>query len=457
MSALAKYALFKGAIVSGSDANDSPVLKELAKCCKVVVGEDPSLVDGVDAVVYTSAISMQNPTLARAKSLGIPTFERRQFLSLVSKDFSKTVAVGGTHGKTTVTAMLIHVLKDVNADFSAHVGGETEFGNFVHNGNQLFVTEACEYKGSFLDLNPYMSVVLNAELDHPDCYKNMDELALVFWKFLQKAQVRVVATEVLNIWQSGHICINENEKTMLSWLGDVEKLCKISNGQKGVMVFSNDNVDIWTCQHIDSDCNGKKCSHMEIYKNGTNMGVVRLLDSPHSQQNTLAVTAILDHFGISVEQVDNSLSTFKGVKRRNEVVGSFRGAKVVFDYAHHPTQIEGILSTYNNKNLVVFQPHTYSRTKAYFDDFVTALVGADTLIVVDTYGARESACDGVESVELAKEISTKFASTKVYHAKTHRETIDLVNKVCFGFDNLLFLGAGDIYELKDKLDYDKQG
>jgi UDP-N-acetylmuramate--alanine ligase len=169
------------------------------------------------------------------------------------------------------------------------------------------------------------------------------------------------------------------------------------------------------------------------------------------------VTAILDYFGISVEQVDISLSTFKGVKRRNEVAGSFRGAKVVFDYAHHPTQIEGILSTYNNKNLVVFQPHTYSRTKAYFDDFVTALSKADTLIVVDTYGARESACDGVESVELAKEISTKFASTKVYHAKTHLETIDLVNKVCFGFDNLLFLGAGDIYELKDKLDYDKQG
>ena len=458
MSALAGYLCQKGGAVSGSDREESMTLDRLKKCCNVYVGERPQFVDGVDMVVYSSAVNPRNTELERAISLGIPTYERRQFLAMVADDFSRTVAVGGTHGKTTVSAMIIHVLKTLNANFSAHVGGETEYGNFVCNGNDLFVTEACEYKCSLLDLNPYMSVVLNAELDHPDCYENLEDLYKVFLTFLSKARVKVFPAD-FDICKYGHICTKDNEKTL--W----QDACRYASknpdkkGEKSVIVLSNDKVDIWTEEYMGDgkDTHGQHHSQMVVFKNGHRCMETCLYDnSPNTPFNTLVVIAVLDHFGIGAEEVSKSLLTFKGVKRRNEAVGRLSGARVVFDYAHHPTQIDGMLSTYEGKNLVVFQPHTYSRTRAYFDDFVLSLSKADTLIVMDTYGAREVEADGISSEVLAKAVATKSVKTKVYHAKTDNEVVDLVKTLCYGHDNLLFLGAGDIYSLKEQLDLDRQ-
>ena len=158
--------------------------------------------------------------------------------------------------------------------------------------------------------------------------------------------------------------------------------------------------------------------------------------------------------GIEFCQVSNNVESFGGVKRRNQLAGKINGAQVVFDYAHHPTQIRGMLAQYEGKKLVVFQPHTYSRTKAYFDDFVRELSRADKLIIMATYGAREVNEDGVDGDALVAEILTKFAKHDVYHLKTTDEALEMVRKLCFDMDYALFLGAGDIYDLMSQLDYD---
>ena len=173
MSALAKYVVNNGGAVSGSDRERTACTNDLENIFPVNYGENPKVVDGASKVVYSSAISEDNLELKRARELKIPTFERHEFLGEISNGFQKTVAVAGTHGKTTVTALVTEGLKNLKADFSAHIGGETELGNLILNGNEIFVTEACEYKQSLLSLKPYISVLLNAELDHPDCYQDM--------------------------------------------------------------------------------------------------------------------------------------------------------------------------------------------------------------------------------------------------------------------------------------------
>lgn len=449
MSALAEYVLLRGGQVSGSDRTKSQITDNISKECKVVIGEDPSLVDGVDMVVYTSAVSPQNKELCRARALNVPTLERKDFLALVAKDFQRTIAVAGTHGKTTVTALIIHLLKSVGAFFSAHVGGDTEYGNFVLDGEDIFVTEACEYKSSLLSLTPAVSVVLNAELDHPDCYKTLKDLTKVFLSFLSKGLVQIVSGEFLNVCKNEHICNCKYERNLLKYEGDVV--------QNGVYAFSNGKVDIWTYERVleREKTTPKNHSQMVVFKNGHMVGQTKTYDSnPHTPLNVLVAIAVLDMIGIEFCQVSNNVESFGGVKRRNQLAGKINGAQVVFDYAHHPTQIRGMLAQYEGKKLVVFQPHTYSRTKAYFDDFVRELSRADKLIIMATYGAREVNEDGVDGDALVAEILTKFAKHDVYHLKTTDEVLEMVRKLCFDMDYALFLGAGDIYDLMSQLDYD---
>ena len=446
MSALAKYVVNNGGAVSGSDRERTACTIDLENIFPVNYGENPKVVDGASKVVYSSAISEDNLELKRARELKIPTLERHEFLGEISNGFQKTVAVAGTHGKTTVTALVTEGLKNLKADFSAHIGGETELGNLILNGNEIFVTEACEYKQSLLSLKPYISVLLNAELDHPDCYQDMKSLIDVYLSFLEKGAVQIFSKEFVDICSNEHISIDGYEKLVKGWktLENCQNLPKDS-----VVVLSNGNVKIWQYKNMRK-VDGR---HMfDVYVDFQFIDVAVTYDEDNiTAQNTLVVLAVLDGLGYALHSTKGILQHFKGVKRRREFVGYLGEGKVVFDYAHHPTQIRNVLSVYKGRKLVVFQPHTYSRTRAYFDDFCLALSLADHLVIMETYGAREGAIDGADSSCLAKQISTIIAKERVEHIKSMDKTIDCVIKHKNDFDYILFLGAGDIYDLKGKL------
>lgn len=446
MSALAKFVKKQGGIVSGSDREKSNVTTELETYFPVYYGEHPEAVEDCNSVVYSSAINFDNLELVRARELGVPTIERHEFLGQIARDFEKVVAVGGTHGKTTVTAMIVHGMKNLKTEFSAHVGGETEFGNLILSGNEIFVTEACEYKRSLLSLSPSVSVVLNTELDHPDCYGDMKSLLHVFLTFLEKGKNQVFSAKLYDICKDEHISIEEYEK-MCVGCEDI-KNCTELNGNE-VISLSNGKVKIWSFDNLRVVDNTPK---IDIYENGKSVCEIAIFDKDKTTiENYLFVVAVLDIFGYGVKEICDTLKNFKGVKRRKEYVGMLKGAKVVFDYAHHPTQIRNIISSFEGRNLVVFQPHTYSRTKAYFDDFCDALSLADTVVITETYGAREKKIDGADSSDLAMQISTTIAKERVEHITSISKTIDYVINHANEYDNILFLGAGDIYLLKDKI------
>ena len=491
LSALAKLMYMRGKTVTGSDRERSAVTEELGKLFPVHIGENPALVLGCDLVVFSSAVKEDNLELKEARRQGIPTLERHQFLGEIAEEFERTVAVGGTHGKTTVTALLTHALMKLDAPFTTHVGGETEYGNLVTKGGDIFVTEACEYRRSLLSLNPHISVVLNAECDHPDCYQDLKSVLAVFLTFLSQGEIQVFSTDFFNVCSNGNMIINDNEKWAIP--DKCKTLCQKmgEKGESGVIVSSNGNMNILTYKNIripkmnsladEKTCCGENDEHptkvsddkiltdenkksafennapaytgkVLVYENGVYVTAVKPYDDNcATPENILFALAVLKVLGYSYDEGGKALESFGGVKRRNEFVGEIDGARVVFDYAHHPTQIRGIMSSQKGKTMVVFQPHTYSRTKAYFDEFCSSLADAHTLVIMDTYGARESASDGVDSDALVSAISTKFAKQDVYGVLSFDKTLDFVISRAKDHDNVLLLGAGDIYLLKDML------
>lgn len=453
MSALALLALRRGAEVGGSDKNPSETLERLkSQGIEIDTPANPDEVSETDLVVYSSAVKEDDVELSRARKLGIRTLDRAEYLGEVAKNFGYTIAVGGTHGKTTVTAMLAVVLKRLGVDFVGHVGGETEYGNPVYGGafenahfakfvekekDGIFLTEACEYKKNLLRLSPDVGVVLNAECDHPDCYPDLKSVEDVFGKFLDKSKVCV-----LHLSQIGLCSYARMRKIEYD---DIETEKCVAR------VFSDGRVDLFAYENA-GDINGE----IRLKKNGEIVAEITLPDTlPSTPKNVAFVFAVTDLIGLSNEAVGKEIENFSGAKRRHEYAGKWNGAKVVFDYAHHPSQIENVLSAHPDA-LVVFQPHTYSRTAKYFDDFVRVLSRAKALVLMPTYGAREGSNKEWDSGRLRDGILSKNAKSEVYLAFSHSSTLEIVKILSFAYDEILMLGAGDIYDLKGRIPYDEE-
>lgn len=441
MSALALYALKHGAVVSGSDMSDGKLLQNLSAAgANVYIGENPSMIDRVDAVVYSSAIREDNVELRRAVQLEKRLYERYEFLSELSKTFNICVAIAGTHGKTTVTAMLAHVFKVAGLNFVGHVGGETEYGNLIENrafGQSIFLTEACEYKRGLIALSPHVGVVLNAECDHPDCYPDIASVKDVFSDFLNKSEIKITADESL-LCKNAHMSKRTEES-------DEEN----KDGRVKIKVFSNGDTKIWSFGELERECDG-----FCVCLNGEKLGTIRLLQGgEYNRVNALFAVAVADVIGIPFSETATALTSFTGVKRRFEHAGKIKGAELIFDYAHHPTQLKNVLDTAKKygKVLTVFQPHTYSRTAEYMSSFVSVLGGCESLIIMPTYAAREKSDRGADSEELYLQILSEFADNDVYLTKTHLQTAELVKSFAENYDAILCLGAGDIYDLKTLL------
>lgn len=390
MSALADILIHFGFKVSGSDAVKSPLTDRLsAKGAEIYIGQSAQNIKNPDLVCYTAAIKSDNPELKRAAELGIPTLERAQLLGLIMKNYKLPLAVAGTHGKTTTTSMLALILLAAEADPTVLVGGELpQIGGNLRIGDEKYlVFEACEYVESFLNFRPFLSIITNIEEDHLDYFVNLSHIITSFEKFAR-----------LNS-PDGVIIVCSDDKNTQSIVQNIER--------KVLKYAINDKNADFTARDIKEGADGK--SEYKIYRNGEFFAEVKLnVPGRHNIYNSLGAAAAAAYLGISPEAIAKGLSEFGGTKRRFEKIGEMGGIPVIDDYAHHPTEIKSTLKTAKGLGYkrvwCIFQPHTYSRTKAFLEDFAEALSLADRVVLADVYPAREKYDGSIHSCDLAAKI-----------------------------------------------------
>ena len=431
MSVLMQIESELGHLVTGSDRKDGERLQKLkAAGYDVYVGHNPDYARQADEVVFTGAAKSTDPEISAAVAANVKTVERGEFLADVCDNFKKTVAVSGTHGKTTVTALLSECFKNAGKKFCAHVGGEVNgfSGGFFFSGTDYMLTEACEYRKSFLHLKPLVAVVLNVEPDHSDTYKTKRELEDAFFDFANKT-----------LAAGGTLVVSDEVKISRMQACASEK----------VMTYGFEKTSSVYAENV---CEKGGFTEFDVWFYGRFYGRVKsCLHGLHNVMNALALICVCAHEQIDKRAVMHTLTYFSGVKCRYEHICEVRGNMVVSDYAHHPTEIRSVISVAKEtgkKIAVYFQPHTYSRTAALFDEFVAALCMADEVNLVKTYSARETESDGKNETDLYLALPEG----------KRRKRFDSVEEAAEDIKNLpassrlvLTVGAGDITEIKKYL------
>ena len=409
MSALAKLFMYFGAEVRGCDIVIGKYAGELAALgVEVDLGGRVEGVDECDLLVYSDAVKLFDAHICRAERLGIPVISRGRMLAEVCSMFDRTIAVAGCHGKTTCTSMLAHIFSAAGKGFCAYIGGnDAELGNFCGFGRDVLITEACEYNKNFLLLRPHTAVVLNSDADHLECYSDESELAEAYKSFLHDAQK--------SICLEGDRC------------------------SRGSTTFGFSRTADYCAANVCSE--GGKYS-FEIFEYGLKLcGVSLKVFGRHNVLNALAAAAAARACGVSARAVMCGLEDFKGVEGRFEFIGEYNGCAVVADYAHHPQEIRAAIRTAREvcggRIYVIFQPHTYSRTKNLFNEFVECFEGADELLICKTYAAREYFDERGSALALHEAIKTSR------YADYERDVSDFLNRTNKG-GVILVLGAGDI-------------
>ncbi len=435
MSGLAEILLDRGFKISGSDKQKSALTQKLEdNGALIFYGQKAENISSdCSLVVYTAAIHPDNPEYARAKELGIPLMTRAELLGQMMLNYQSSIAVSGTHGKTTTTSMLAHILLASDTDPTVSVGGILPIidGNIRIGASKYFLTEACEYTNSFLHFNPTLGIILNIEEDHLDFFKDINDIRHSFRKF----------AELLP--NDGTLIIN----------ADIENTEYITSGLNcNIISYSVDKPADLTASDISFN-EFAIPSFNAIYK-GTSLGRFELkVPGRHNISNALAAIAAAIVLKLDTVKIANGLSAFTGTDRRFQFKGKVNGASIIDDYAHHPTEIKATLSTAlkcpHEKLWVIFQPHTYSRTKAFFNEFVDALSSADEVILAEIYAAREQNTFGVYSKDIADCISKK--GTKASYFPTFKEIIDYIKPRLSAGDLVLTMGAGNVTTIGDDL------
>ncbi len=433
MSGLAAVLLNSGFKVSGSDFKNSPIVEKLkASGAEIYIGHKSENIKNVDLVVYTAAIPSDNPELLEAEEKNITLMDRAEFLGEIMKGHKYNVAISGTHGKTTCTSMLSHVTLAGNLDPTILVGGELDIidGNFRIGNSEYFLTEACEYKRSFLKFFPYIGVILNIDADHLDCYKDIDEIADTFLKFSKLIPL------------DGYLVGYSDDFRVKEILSKVD--CN-------TLSYGFDETADVIAKNIIFNKDG--CATFDVYKDNKNLFSLTLnIPGKHSILNALASICVSLIFNISNDNIIEGLSKCKGAHKRFEYKGELNGVTVIDDYAHHPTEIKATLSTAkqinHNKTYCIFQPHTYTRTKSLFDEFTECFNDTDELILMDIYAAREKNTGLVSSDELGDAIRSK--GIKCTNVHSHDEALDYVKSKLTSGDLLLTVGAGDVVIVGEK-------
>jgi len=430
MSGLAEFLFRNGYKVTGSDVAESYITRDLeSKGIPVTIGHKASNVEGADLVVYTAAIitNGQNPEMEQANKLNIPTMNRAVLLGQIMEGFPHAIAISGTHGKTTTTSMLSIIMDRANLDPTIFLGGKLdEIGGNVKIGNSpYFLAEACEFSGSFLEMHPYIAVILNIDNDHLDYFKDMEHLYQSFLNFA-------------NLVPMGGCVVGCADDPL------VDKLLK--EIKRDVVSYGIKEKADWMADEIKYDSMGCPSFHA-VYK-GHDMGWFTLrVPGKHNVYNALASIAVAWISGISREVIYQALASYKGTHRRFEIKGKVGGVTVIDDYGHHPAEIKATLAAAqnypHNKLWCVFQPFTFSRTKLLFDEFVDAFDDADEVIITDIMGGREQDTGLIHAADLVEAIKAKGKSCR--HLPTFDDVVNFLSSNTQFGDVVITTGCGNVY------------
>ena len=413
MSALARLLAGRGYSVRGSDMQKSNFTEELEReGISVHIGESEKITE--DVVVYTGAIEKSNPQILQAKREKKRLIPRAELLGEVASSFPHVVSVAGCHGKTSTTSMLAHIFLCTDKKFTCHIGGEDlTLGNYRSTGGDYFLTEACEFQRSFLSLWSEIAVILNTDLDHTDCYKNEDEVFEAYSEFAAQAEKLVVNADDVRARTLPHAM------SFGLYGGDIRAEKLHSVGEKYSFTVVEKDIPL---VRVKLQCVGK----VMVY-------------------DALAAFAVSRLLGFSAEEIKRGLESFQGVGRRFESVGTIGGIPVVCDYAHHPREIAAVFATAQNicsgTVRLVFQPHTYTRTRDFMEDFVSVLKAAENPIIYKTYAAREPFEAAGSAFTLVSRLPEAIYAQSPEQLK--KRLLEMLEKD----DLILVLGAGDIFNI----------
>ena len=435
MSGIAEILVNWGFEVTGSNNVENEATKKLEKNgIKVIIGHYAENVVGADCVIYTAAIKNDNIELQTARNLGITTIERADFLGEITRCYLDTIAVSGTHGKSTTTSMVSLCFLEAQRDPSIQVGADLRQidGNYKVGNSETFIIEACEYVESFLKFSPKSEIILNIDNDHLDYFKNFENIKNAFIKY-----VKILPDD-------GLLVLNGDDKNCL----DLSQYTKAKSLTYGI---TNKNVDFFAV-NISFDNDG--FPEFDVYSHNQFYERIKLhVPGMHNVLNSLSCIALCNEYGISKEDIKNGLAKFSGVGRRFEYKGKINGASIYDDYGHHPTEIiataKALMNKKYDKSWIVFQPHTYSRTYLLLEDFAKALLNFDNILVLDIYAARESNEYNISSKDLADKICSLGKNAK--YVQSFDECVEILRANVKENDIVLTQGAGTVTKISDML------
>ena len=435
MSGLARLLLDMGFQVSGSCDRSSAVIDSLrALGITVTIGHTAETVHQADLVIYTTAVSSDNPELLECERCGIPVMDRPELLGWIAERYERSVAICGTHGKTTSTSMLAKIMLDNGEDAAIHIGGVLDaIGGSVRLGHgDLFITEACEYKRAFFHLKPYLEVILNIDRDHLDCYRDIEEIETTFGTFMDQVKEGGILigngsdARILHQFQLrpdlNHLTFGWNETD------DYHPRCYQEDAEEYVS--------------FDFYCHEQKLCHVQMAVPGK-----------FNAENALAALAAAHVLGADMISAATSLSEFSGAHRRFERTAVINGVELFHDYGHNPTEIRNALhiarKRCKGKLISVVQPHTFSRLRSLFDDFVTCTAEADLTLITDVFMARERDPGDLDSGMLADAMNRAGISAR--WTPTFEDAEQAVLEVWKPGDLVITQGCGNIYLLNDMI------
>jgi UDP-N-acetylmuramate--alanine ligase len=437
LSAIAEILLSRSVCVSGSDTNESEITDRLIeKGATVYLGHREKNIGDADIVVYSSAVSRENPELVAAEKKGVPLMTRAELLGDLMEGASNGIAVAGAHGKTTTTSMISLILKNAGKNPTILVGGNlTEIGGNVRvGGDEYFITEACEYMDSFLALAPKYAVILNIDSDHLDYFKDIDHIVRSFDTFANLVP------------EDGAVFAFDANPFVSGIIKKLQRRC-VTFGFNEACDFRAYEIAFGT-EGMPSFC---------VSEHGEQVGCVRLsIPGEHNIANALAAIACCLTMGLERDVVISTLEAFTGTQRRFDILGlTTKGVKIVDDYAHHPTEIAATITAARNvphNNMwVLFQPHTYTRTMALHDDFVNALLAADRVVLADVYAAREKNIHNISSESIMEKMKEADPWKDVCYFPDFREIVKFVLNNATEGDLVITMGAGDIYKVGEMI------
>lgn len=428
MSGLAEILLDNGYNISGSDAKDSPIITKLKSLgAKIYINHSSKNINNPDLVIYTDAISQDNEELRQAFDLNVPVVDRATFLGALMKNFKSTIAVSGTHGKTSTTSMLSTILNRSHLNPTILLGGELDEigGNIKIGSRDLLLTEACEYKGNILKYFPTTSIILNIDEDHLDYFTNLDHIRETFVQYAR------------NLSKDSYLIINLDDPNSQEVIDATSAkvitfgLTSDSDYKAENIKFTKDGFPSYTLNYKDKEFYNIDLSVMGI----------------HNIYNSIASVVAAKNAGLDISLIEKNLKLYTGVHRRLEFKGFYNGIKIIDDYAHHPTEIKATLNAIKSSKTgdiyCVFQPHTYTRTKLLFKNFSEAFGDADKIIITDIYAAREKDNGIIHARDLSQALKEK--GLDAIYIEDFEAIADYLNEKAKENDIIVTMGAGNIY------------